>query len=392
MSFSYNAVRTIPMSDLLQLIHEQTKNYVDKIKKQQQAKELEIILREIKNVAYNMGTGKNKHPVITQYAIQQYEQLINDAFLLQNSQRADSNINTLKSASSLFTRKYRQKNNQGQWIGVQSIADDIFEEELASIFAALDINEGIPSFPKTYIIGRQRGATQAMLDVSKGTQKAAIQLAKKAGQKWIKNPVDINLPTQRSLKADLQGVSAQIDINLDPNNLFHKLRKLTAGKTFSLKNRSAFNQTDLDTKTIFYSQKKIGLGDTNIYKSLTGGLGLVMDGKASNRVFFRGMQIMAGETKNPPTATCDQVAYHFAHLRFIYELAGSGLIDTTNNNPLKLVDYIIYNDPSSPNIGVRDTGSLIAEILDKNNRTNLFSGEVEISASQLFSTPVVSSR
>ena len=66
------------------------------------------------------------------------------------------------------------------------------------------------------------------------------------------------------------------------------------------------------------------------------------------------------------------------HLRFMYELTGSGLIDPEMSPPAPLdtVDFIIYNDPTSDKIFVKSTKEIIAEILDNkaNKITNPWSG------------------
>jgi hypothetical protein len=65
-------------------------------------------------------------------------------------------------------------------------------------------------------------------------------------------------------------------------------------------------------------------------------------------------------------------------LRFIYELRGSGLLD--QNGLVMPVKYLIYNDPDSDAIFVKDTASLILEILESSTRINSLLGEVTLSA------------
>ena len=74
-------------------------------------------------------------------------------------------------------------------------------------------------------------------------------------------------------------------------------------------------------------------------------------------------------------------ATHFSHLRFIYELRGSGLLD--NNNLVIPVKFLIYNDPSSDAIYVKSTASIILEALDKSTRGNNLLGDIYLSASKV---------
>ena len=72
---------------------------------------------------------------------------------------------------------------------------------------------------------------------------------------------------------------------------------------------------------------------------------------------------------------------HFNHLRFIYELRGSGLLGP--DGLVMPVKYLIYNDPDSDAIFVKDTASLNLEILESSTRINSLLGEVTLSAYQV---------
>ena len=54
-------------------------------------------------------------------------------------------------------------------------------------------------------------------------------------------------------------------------------------------------------------------------------------------------------------------------MRFIYELTGYGLIG--ENGEVQFADYLIFNEPDSPNIYVRDTASLILDEIERRNST-----------------------
>ena len=60
----------------------------------------------------------------------------------------------------------------------------------------------------------------------------------------------------------------------------------------------------------------------------------------------------------------------------MYELTGSGLIDSTTKKPLNSVDFLIYNDPISDKIFVKSTKKMVYDILNdkKMKITNPWSG------------------
>jgi hypothetical protein len=77
----------------------------------------------------------------------------------------------------------------------------------------------------------------------------------------------------------------------------------------------------------------------------------------------------------------DEVATHFGHMRLIYELRGSGLLD--ENNHVLPVKYIIYNDPYSDAIYVKDTASILREILLSDVPNPKLFGGISISAGKI---------
>ncbi|MBR4261635.1 MAG: hypothetical protein IKQ33_06800 [Clostridia bacterium] len=74
------------------------------------------------------------------------------------------------------------------------------------------------------------------------------------------------------------------------------------------------------------------------------------------------------------------VETHWGHLKLIYEIKGTGLIDE-NGNPVAPVQYIILNDPNTENIYVKSANGLIQDLI-KNEVSKI--GGVRISASYLF--------
>ena len=96
------------------------------------------------------------------------------------------------------------------------------------------------------------------------------------------------------------------------------------------------------------------------------------------KVFFRGLSIITYPDKKH-SATPEFVSLHFTHLRFIYELRGEGLLD--KNGDSAIAKYIIYNDPNSDAIFVRDTASIIIEEMER--KTSHLFGVIYLSASKV---------
>ena len=117
-----------------------------------------------------------------------------------------------------------------------------------------------------------------------------------------------------------------------------------------------------------------------LYKSITGVISEVYRSVNTQRdIFFRGLSILNGSDRTY-SATPEEVNIHFSHMRFNYELRGTGLLDSSGNS--SIAKYIIYNDPNGDAVYVRDTASLILEEMNKNKQSNLFGG-ITLAASRV---------
>jgi hypothetical protein len=119
------------------------------------------------------------------------------------------------------------------------------------------------------------------------------------------------------------------------------------------------------------------LGNTNPFKAMYGALtDLGYDADSAVHIYSHSKM---SYKKNANIISRNNDIFH---LRFMYELTGSGLIDTETlvdaetRKPLGSVDFLIYNDPSSDKIFVKSTKEMIAEILDHKHMkiTNPWSG------------------
>lgn len=354
------------ISARLNFIHEKMINELHKKLLNKEAKQIQEILKKIKKESSTLAEiQKSENPIEGTIA----------NFLFTTIQKDPS-----------MKRLFRNENTIPSSV---NLADDIFEYELGLLFQSLEEQFSGQHFElSAYLTGN----VQSSVDVSKITKKMhdnTIQAMKKAAEKTnqdlekagkkTRSINSIGIPVERSIKTDINGVSLNIDVsNNQINRDLQELTKLIAGKTFSLKNYAARNEN--------FSNTSIGLGTTNLYKALMGSLNTLYSPKTSRKIIYQGMQILAGEQKNPdPQTVYDNIAIHFSHLRYMYDLSGAGLLQQNG----KMTDFIIYNDPNSDNIAVRDTYSIILQNMVKNKRNLLFSGENEIAASRIFANPVI---
>lgn len=111
-----------------------------------------------------------------------------------------------------------------------------------------------------------------------------------------------------------------------------------------------------------------------------------IDKNAPRDMFYRGAQTLT-ETRDDrpghPTASPDEVIEHFKHMRYVYELTGYGLYDNYNNNESTYVKYIIYNDPQSEKVYVKDTASLLLEKFKDGSSISDLYNIVKVNASEI---------
>lgn len=104
------------------------------------------------------------------------------------------------------------------------------------------------------------------------------------------------------------------------------------------------------------SGKDITLGRSHFYRAFSGPLlDLGYDIRTTNSAIFAGQNVVDRK---------ENVAQHFFHLRYIYELTGSGII-YTDGGYLGEVKYLIYNDPATDNIYVKSAAEILEEVLSK---------------------------
>lgn len=357
MAFHYSDEESF--EEVLNNAHKAFINRFKRTNNKKEAQELEKILLEIKLTARSLSS---KRDPVSQELYDQYLELINTATSIQNLNRKNK-----FSASGLFSRTHDTKTSI-------KAADDIFEEDLAAILAAGEVLNGSSSVNlETYLTGGKSASSRALNNFQKEiVEDTPIDLlnkmAKKAQYRYQASNLRVNTG-----KIDVKGYSINMEISKDLPFNIQRLMELMKDATFTAKNYKSFKQGE------FVDINEIGLhlGNTNLYKAVTGALSEIGAGhKQQQSIFYRGAYTYLGNKHN----LAQEVATHFGHMRMIYELRGSGLLDESGQH-VTYAKYLIYNDPSSDAIYVRDTASLLYEMIDSNT-SKLFGG-ISISAGKV---------
>lgn len=293
----------------------------------------------------------------------------------------------------LFYRSHNSFNYSGKNYA------NIFEEELAAVVAALELYGQNPSKQDKQITIQKAlyGTAQAPTVITdqyiNGKFQAAFRdktgemiqgVAKAVGTK-VKN-ISTSLENT-TVKIDVSSETANIELS-HFNNSLYGLAEAIKDKTFTVKDYKSFKNTKM-AGTIWEKNPsdiklRLSEGGSNLFRSVTGAMTEIgLPYEMILHMYFRGMNHMMGNhTKNDYSQITKE---HFSHLRKIYELRGSGILDK-NSGQARVADFIIWNDPDTEMILVKSTASLIDDWFNdwSNNQTasNLFS-EIKISAASL---------
>lgn len=171
-------------------------------------------------------------------------------------------------------------------------------------------------------------------------------------------------------KIDVKGY--EINITGNPTAELLEIYDLLKDATFTAKN---YNSMTWDEKAKIYveavGRNTLSLGKTNVYRAIVGTLGdLGFSERTAISAFWAGYnKINSGD---------DYVSTHFYHLRYIYELIGSGI--KYNGVSFGTAKYLIFNDPSG-GIWVKSTAEILSDLLNSSNITSsgTFGGTIVIS-------------
>jgi hypothetical protein len=345
-------------TNVLQDVHDAMKAKMIKNTLAAEAQELQSILQTIKKTAINLSKDGD---YVTNELAKQYTEFLEGVMAVQNKNRKRN----FTSATRLFRRRSKTTTSAN--------ADNIFEDELAALFAYVAGEEDTTRF----LTGNIGADTESVMGLTKEIENDIIKRINKVSKQLESKYRAKGLFTGRSQKIDNKGYSENVTIGVKLDNVdLQRLAVLLKDATFTAKQYTSYNKNGKDTPL---SEIGLKLGQTNIYKAITGSLSSIYSNvKDQQQIFFRGLTILGYKNKTH-SATPEFVGMHFTHLRFIYELRGEGLLDEQGNSAI--AKYIIYNDPNSDAIFVRDTASIIIKELERKN-SNIF-GAIYLSASKV---------
>ena len=301
---------------------------------------LEQFLFNLKNIDKNTS-----HPI---------EALANLNYL-ELAEQATMRMPNARAASKLFRRTHDR--NQKLLDG----ADDIFEQELNAVIQAFEnvsLKNDIlvkPSMSNT-LVGQQTA------NIIIETSLTAAQKAMIAGANKSKNE-NYTGPVARSGKIDLQGAYAEIDISVQVKPEFQEFARLLQDATISAKNYSSQYWDKGQQQKVDKDIISLHLGASDVFKAFVGGMSsLGYPTAVIIKAFFAGYV-------NYTKYSNKDIGHHIYHMRFLYELRGSGLYDKEGNN-LKEVKYLIWNDPATDNIKVFSTAAIIQSLLQGKIQTS----------------------
>lgn len=358
-------INTSDYSSTLEEVHQAMRAKMQRNTLKKNAAILQQILSDIKKTAKIMSEGA-KDP-ISQELVEQYGELINEAFQTQKE---------FHNSQFLPTTIFRRMHG---YSSLKSGADDIFEEDLASILASAAKMSGNMDLGniELYLIGGKTAKSKAInfdkmtKEIEKQNVDIVNRMAEKSGKRISENGIKQIKATVH--KTDVIGYPATITATLEVNINIALLIELMKDATFSAKNYKSVSYKDGQSTIKDFEEIGLHLGNSNLYKAVLGALTEIqMSDDARKKFFYEGANIyLNGDSR------ASSVEKHFSDLRFIYELRGSGLLGDAGLLPVK---YLIYNDPTSDAIFVKDTATIILESFD--NSRSLFGG-IQIPASRI---------
>ena len=170
------------------------------------------------------------------------------------------------------------------------------------------------------------------------------------------------------IKTDIS--TKEIKVTMTMNNItvdpyMAQIYKLLAKATITAKNYGNDWYTQQLRKMRGMLSDAIHLGDTNTYRAVL----------STMRAFGWRDDIINSVYYASYASQDASVFVHFAHMRFIYELTGSGQMINGIISEISDAEYLIWNDPSSAtNITVTSTADLIGQLFDEVFETDMSYG------------------
>ena len=210
-------------------------------------------------------------------------------------------------------------------------------------------------------------ATDMLTTLSKGVEdrlrpmyeRAQADLAKIAHSGVI---ADVQIKTDIAVK----NVNMTISVipQLASNPYFFKVLDLLSRSNITAKNYDEHGYGAHMRQLRGMIEDALHLGDTNTYRAIFSVLGtLGWSSDMINSVYYA--TYSSGDS---------EALSHFAHIRFIYELTGSGQMINNVISDITDADFLIWNDYNSNRITVRSTADLVRQMMDDIFNSDLTSG------------------
>lgn len=184
-------------------------------------------------------------------------------------------------------------------------------------------------------------------------------------------------------KIDVNGKSphAEIILSLSTSgkslSAFQKrlrtVAKILQGATFTAKNYKSFRWDDQAKTYVPINNdapwaNKLHIGQSDPFRAIHGTLSSLGYGSAVTGIYFTKMvEALDGIkfSKKPYAHSFhSDIVSHINHLRFVYELTGGGqTYDKAVDLAFPEARYLIYNDPTTGNIYVRSTASIVVDYI-----------------------------
>lgn len=258
-----------------------------------------------------------------------------------------------------------------------------FENEITDVINAIyqEVGEEDFQFDKSQVnIGSMVGTSVNLSDellADKNIQNMLQTIGTKT-QKYI-----VNSAGEKMLVYYLPEVDGKIDVKgykihvkANPSPAILKIYNLLQDATFTAKN---YDSMTWDQKMKEFVQQSghstLSLGKSNVYRAIVGVLeGVGYEHRTSVSAFWAGYnKINQGDVN---------VATHFYHLRYLYELTGVGI--KYNGQNFGEAKYLIYNDPHG-NIYVKSTAVIFSDVLNELlNNPQSYSMHISISKKSFY--------
>lgn len=326
--------------------------------------------------------------------LQEFFQLIKDAsaskFVLDSIE--DKAVQSVISSIINMSLKATNNTNGRLFRYVASSREDIatqglrFEQQLNAVMAStLSLSYGRGGKDLKFAIDKiGLGAAQAGIDEAvKGAIKDAAAEFEKVIDSKNKATFSKCVTVDKDGKIDSSGMAYRGHIIVSPTSYLYKIASLLQKANFTAKSYASQKQKWISAINLKISQKvqstELTLGSTETARVLL----TVFQAHMPPPVALSAYYYVMNTSNNSVKAMASR-------MRFIYELTGYGQkysgthtfmndILGAEGNALR-ANYMIYNDPGSPNIYVRSTADIIVELWDEIDKI-LEKKEIELSKS-----------